>query len=87
LAPYAAGFEDALARQGYRSPTDHLYVMAQLSRWLLIEQLKPADLTAAGLEVRFVQEEVPFEVTAGEDACEPSVLRELLVAQESTGMP
>lgn len=50
LAPYAAGFEEVLAGQGYRSPTDHLYVMAQLSRWLLIQHLEAADLTAAGLE-------------------------------------
>jgi integrase/recombinase XerD len=50
LAPYAAGFEEVLGRQGYRSATNHLYVMAQLSRWLFIEQLETADLTAAGLE-------------------------------------
>jgi site-specific recombinase XerD len=50
LAPYAAGFEEVLGHQGYRSATDHLYVMAQLSRWLFIEQLETADLTAVRLE-------------------------------------
>lgn len=34
MAPFAVGFEDDLACQGYRSATDHLYVMAQLSRWM-----------------------------------------------------
>ena len=32
---YAGEFEQELADQGYRSAGDHLYVMAQLSRWLL----------------------------------------------------
>jgi site-specific recombinase XerD len=46
LASYAAGFEEDLAQQGYRSASDHLYVMAQLSRWLLSEELGAADLSA-----------------------------------------
>ena len=54
LAPYAAGFVEVLVRQGYRSATDHLYMMAQLSRWLLIEEREPADLTAAGSRTSLV---------------------------------
>lgn len=50
LAPYAAGFEDFLGGQGYRSASDHLYVMSQLSRWLSAEQLEAADLSATGVE-------------------------------------
>ena len=34
LAPYVTGFEEDLTEQGYRSTGDHLYVMAQMSRWL-----------------------------------------------------
>lgn len=54
LAPYAAGFEEDLAEQGYRSASDHLYVMAQLSRWLLNQGLGAADLSATGVE-KFLQ--------------------------------
>lgn len=50
LARYAAGFEEDLAGQGYRSVSDHLYVMAQLSRWLLIHNLGAADLSASDVE-------------------------------------
>jgi integrase/recombinase XerD len=50
LAPYAAGFEEDLAQQGYRSASDHLYVMAQLSRWMGSEKLGAADLSASGVE-------------------------------------
>jgi site-specific recombinase XerD len=50
LASYAGGFEQELAGQGYRSAGDHLYVMAQLSRWLLDSELEVADLSRAGLE-------------------------------------
>ncbi len=50
LAPYAAGFEEELAGQGYRSASDHLYVMAQVSRWLAGQQLGAEDLSASGVE-------------------------------------
>jgi integrase/recombinase XerD len=50
LAPYADGFRCELARLGYRSghSIEHqLWVMAQLSRWLLAEGLGVADITPA----------------------------------------
>jgi integrase/recombinase XerD len=50
LSSYAAGFEQELADQGYRSAGDHLYVMAQLSRWLLDCGREVADLSPTGLE-------------------------------------
>lgn len=52
LASYAAGFEEDLAAQGHRggSICDHLYVMAQLSRWLVSEDLAPADLSGSAVE-------------------------------------
>ncbi len=50
LAPYAAGFEEDLARQGYRSASDHLYVMAQLSRWLCSEKLDLGDVSGLAVE-------------------------------------
>jgi site-specific recombinase XerD len=46
----AVGFEEDLACQGYRSATDHLYVMAQLSRWMGSEGLGAADLSLTGIE-------------------------------------
>lgn len=54
LALYAVGFEEDLAARGYRSTSDHLYVMAQLSRWLVSQKLGVADLSASGVE-KFVQ--------------------------------
>ena len=50
LARYAVHFEEDLAEQGYRSARDHLYAMAQVSRWLASENLDAEDLTAAGVE-------------------------------------
>jgi len=41
LAPWAQGFEEYLAGEGFRSGADHLYLMAQMSRWM----------DAAGLEI------------------------------------
>ncbi len=45
--PDAVGFEEDLACQGYRSASDHLYVMAQLSRWMGSERLGAADLSVS----------------------------------------
>jgi integrase/recombinase XerD len=53
LAPFAAGFEEVLAGQGYRSASDHLYLMAQLSRWMGTERLAVGDLSTSGV-VEFV---------------------------------
>ncbi len=52
LAPFAAGFEENLAEQGYkcRAASDHLYLMAQVSRWLVTERLDAEDLSASGVE-------------------------------------
>ena len=50
LAPYVTGFEEDLAAQGYRSADDHLYAMAQVSRWLEGEKLGAGDLSPAGVE-------------------------------------
>jgi len=51
LAPYAAGYREHLARQGYRSTiTKHLRLMAQISRWLTSRGLDTNSLTPAGLE-------------------------------------
>ena len=47
LAVHVARFRCALAGLGYspRTVRDHGYVLAQLSRWLVAEQLSPAQLT------------------------------------------
>ncbi len=50
LACYAVPFEEDLAEQGYRSARDQLYAMAQLSHWLVSENLGAEDLTAVGVE-------------------------------------
>jgi len=52
LASYAEGFAGELSRLGYASRTtrDHLYVFAQLSRWLANEDLPALALTPAVLE-------------------------------------
>jgi integrase/recombinase XerD len=52
LAPYAAGFREDLAGQGYVPGTasDHLRLMAQLSRWLVNQSLDVGDLTPAAVE-------------------------------------
>ncbi len=52
LAPFAASFEENLAGQGYkcRAVSDHLYLMAQLSCWLVTERLAAENLSASGVE-------------------------------------
>ena len=52
LAPFAAGFEEHLAEQGYKciAASDHLYLMAQLSRWLVTERLGADGVSALGVE-------------------------------------
>ena len=50
LAPYVTGFDRDLVGQGYRSTAGHLYVMAQVSRWLETKELAARDLTAALVE-------------------------------------
>lgn len=52
LAPFAAGFAENLAEQGYKrkGASDHLYLMAQVSRWLVTESLGAEDLSASGVE-------------------------------------
>jgi len=49
-APFAVGFEEHLAGQGYRSASDHLYVMAQLSDWMDSEKRAVGDLSASGVD-------------------------------------
>lgn len=50
LAPYVTGFEEDLAEQGYRSASNQLYTMAQLSRWLSEEKLGAEGLSSARVE-------------------------------------
>ena len=52
LAPYATGFREELADQGYAPGTvsDHLRLMAHLSRWLISQELDVADLTPTVVE-------------------------------------
>ena len=52
LAPYAAGFCEELAGQGYTraSAARQLNLMAHVSRWLASQQLKPEELSAAQVE-------------------------------------
>ena len=47
LAVHVDGFRAELVGLGYspRTARDHGYVLAQLSRWLVAEQLSPAQLT------------------------------------------
>ena len=51
LALHVEGFRAELAGLGYspRTARDHGYVLAQLSRWLVAEQLSPAQLTEPAL--------------------------------------
>ena len=44
LAIYAAGFEQDLIRQGYKRPSDHLHLIAQLSLWLSVKKLGVDDV-------------------------------------------
>ena len=52
LAPYAAGFCEELAGQGYTqaSAACQLNLMAHASRWLASQQLKPDELSSAQVE-------------------------------------
>jgi hypothetical protein len=52
LAPYATGFREELVDQGYAPGTvsDHLRLMAHLSRWLISQELDVADLTPTVVE-------------------------------------
>ena len=50
LAPYAASFAQRLREQGYRSAGPHMYLMAQLSSWLLDTEQSVADLSGSQLE-------------------------------------
>jgi integrase/recombinase XerD len=49
LAPYAVGFDQHLAKQGFHSSAYHLYLMAQLSVFLGDNELEIADLSASAL--------------------------------------
>ena len=52
LAPYAEGFRRELSRQGYSPWTapEHMYLMADLSRWLDGRDLPPGRLSPARIE-------------------------------------
>ncbi len=52
LAPFATGFAEELARQGYTplSARNQMWLMAHLSRWLLSEGIGAVDLSAANVE-------------------------------------
>ena len=52
LAPYAVDFRIELARLGYSPYTasEHLYLMAHLSRWLDGHGLRPAELSPTWIE-------------------------------------
>ena len=56
LAPFAAGFADELARQGYtpHSARYQMRLMAHLSRWLVHEGLDAGDLRTTEVE-RFLR--------------------------------
>jgi site-specific recombinase XerD len=53
LAQYGSGFERHLAEQGYSSGSDHLYVMAQLSSFLLDSGLSTSALSASSVLKEF----------------------------------
>lgn len=52
FGPYAQGFWEELARQGYSGLTAeaHVYLMAHLGRWLLEHDVNPAELTVEQLD-------------------------------------
>ena len=52
LAPFVTGFADELARQGYTplSARNQIRLMADLSRWLLSEDIGAGDLSAANVD-------------------------------------
>ena len=52
LSPFAHGFATELVRAGYspRTARDHVYVLAQLSRWLTGERLAAVELTPVVVE-------------------------------------
>ena len=52
LAPFATGFAEELGRQGYTplSARNQMWLMAQLSRWLLSEGIDAADLSASDVD-------------------------------------
>jgi integrase/recombinase XerD len=56
LADHAEGFRDVLADLGYspRSLWDQTYVLARLGRWLVTEDLAPAELTPDTVD-RFIE--------------------------------
>ena len=63
LAPFATGFAEELGRQGYTplSARNQMWLMAQLSRWLLSEGIDAGDLSAADVD-RFYVLVVPLVV-------------------------
>ena len=52
LSPFAHGFATELVRAGYspRTARDHVYVLAQLSRWLTGERLAAVELTPEAVD-------------------------------------
>jgi integrase/recombinase XerD len=52
LAPHAAGFQTELASQSYSpwTASEHMYLMARLSRWLDERDLGPSELSSARIE-------------------------------------
>jgi integrase/recombinase XerD len=50
LAPWAQGFGEHLAGEGFRSGADHLYLMAQLSRWMDGAGLEVGSLSATVID-------------------------------------
>src|SRR5712692_6451528 len=52
LAPHAKGFGIELSRQGYSpwTASEHMYLMADVSRWLDHRGLEPAELNSARIE-------------------------------------
>jgi site-specific recombinase XerD len=52
LAPFAAGFQSELARQGYAwsSARERLQMMAQVSSWMAEEKVTPSELTPEAVE-------------------------------------
>ena len=56
LAPFAAGFQEELARQSFSPWTaaEHMYLMAHVSRWLDERDLGPAELSERRVEERLI---------------------------------
>ena len=76
LAPHAKGFGIELSRQGYSPWTaaEHMYLMADVSRWLDHRGLEPAELNSVRIEA-FLTDRVPWPGSLDDSASSRSHAR------------